>query len=436
MRSWAWPASTGVTTPRDGDPVGPPPGGGQLLGHYRPEAGPLDPVPSAVEGAADLTGQDLPPGPAQAEAVAARLQLAGRALVWGGTDPVGSLAELEALGRERGRSSLEMVRADPLLLPALALGAWSNAGWRVRSLRRVLLVLPGLRHLARAPHCPPGWTWRIRADAAFWAGVRRHATPTEWRRLTRSYVVLNYHRLAGERRTGQDQIDVAPRRFDRHMAILRLLRYRPLTAAELVRFHTDPSSVVPRRGYLATFDDGYADNAGPLTRHAGHRPLLFVPTAEPGRVAHWAAGEPLLDWDELAGLERAGVAIGSHTRHHASLPRVSPAERRDELVGSRRDLAEHLARPVDAIAYPHGRHDAGTRRAAAEAGFTLGFTTAPGRNGAGTDQLSLRRVGIWSDDGSLRFLWKLWTAEMGPRLLTRVRPGSPSGPGSGSGPAS
>ena len=54
--------------------------------------------------------------------------------------------------------------------------------------------------------------WAAAADAAFWAGARSAATDDEWARLTRSsYVVLTYHRLAGDRIPHRD---IGSRRFE------------------------------------------------------------------------------------------------------------------------------------------------------------------------------------------------------------------------------
>ncbi len=43
----------------------------------------------------------------------------------------------------------------------------------------------------------------------------------------RSYVVLVYHRFAGELKPGQERIDISPRRFARQLRALRLVGFRP-----------------------------------------------------------------------------------------------------------------------------------------------------------------------------------------------------------------
>ena len=97
---------------------------------------------------------------------------------------------------------------------------------------------------------------RLAADLAFWRGVRAEASPEEWRRLAgSSYAVLVYHRLAGERKPGQDRVDLAPAVFERQLRLLRLAGFRHLGAEQLLAFHESADAVLPRRSFVVTFDD-------------------------------------------------------------------------------------------------------------------------------------------------------------------------------------
>jgi peptidoglycan/xylan/chitin deacetylase (PgdA/CDA1 family) len=380
-------------------------------GTLRPLVCPPARLVAKLSGPTDLiarVGSGLPPGPAWAEAVAVRLRRRGVRVEWG--EPVRlSVGELLEFCEGRGRSSVEITRSDPTLLTELQLGAWLHPTAAGRALRTALSRTRGGR--AAAGHSSSrALRWAL--DAAFWHGVRDTATTTEWRRLTRSYVALAYHRLAGEGKPGQERLDLPPRAFRRQMRMLRVLRFRPLGEDDVIRLATDPAATMPRRAYVVTVDDGFADCVEPLAAAAAHRPQLFVPTAEVGGSAWWADGEPLASWERLASLERAGTRIGSHTRNHASLPGLEPDALRDELEGSRKDLDEGVARPLSILSYPHGGHDRAARDAALAAGYHAAWTTQPGRNGAGTDPFCLRRIGVKARDGDLAFLWKVLTGEL------------------------
>jgi peptidoglycan/xylan/chitin deacetylase (PgdA/CDA1 family) len=309
-----------------------------------------------------------------------------------------------------------VVRADPSLLTAMQIGAWFDAPWRTRVLRR----LAG-RRVPRLGLLTHRWLLAV-ADLAFWAGVRDRATPAEWQRLTAgSYVAFVYHRFAGELKPGQERIDIAPRRFARQLRALRLAGYRPIGVEEMVSFHSGAADSPPRRRIAITVDDGLAECVRPLTRAAGWGPQLFVPTGAIGGRADWLDGEQVASWEQLGALAATGVQIGSHLRHHRRLTRLDPAERDLELAGSLDDLRRHLRRPLEVVTYPHGDYDASTCQAARDAGYRAAFATEKGRNGAGTDPHCLRRVSVHGQDGVLAVLWKAGTGEGLPAWWLRVR---------------
>jgi peptidoglycan/xylan/chitin deacetylase (PgdA/CDA1 family) len=105
----------------------------------------------------------------------------------------------------------------------------------------------------------------------------------------------------------------------------------------------------------------------------------------------------LMTWDHVRGLRAAGMGVGSHTHSHRILLTLLPGELPMELAGSRAALEERLGEPVTTIAYPAGKSITAVvpvRQAVADAGYELGFSTAPGMNllSRGEDPLDLRRV--------------------------------------------
>jgi hypothetical protein len=377
----------------------------RLAATHRALVGPFERLVARVSGPPELLEQaarGLPEGPAQAEGIAVRLRRKGVALEWGPPDELAGARELLELCRERGRSSVELMRSDPSLLTELQVGAWCQAGLRHRVARRLPLPARGRPALLHAA-----------AERAFWASVRRAATKAEWNRLTASYGVLVYHRLAGEGRPGQERIDLHPRRFARQLRLLRLLGFSPLSPDELLAFH-DGDGTPPRRGFVVTVDDGTADCERPLSLHADVAPQLFVCTREVGGTAGWLDGEPLLTWERLEQLARRGVAVGAHARTHRPLATIDRSELEGEVAGSLDDLRERLPEAFAVLAYPHGSHDEAVRAAAVSAGFRAAWTTEKGRNGVGTDRWCLRRISVHAGDGPLTVVWKVATGEPPP----------------------
>jgi len=251
--------------------------------------------------------------------------------------------------------------------------------------------------------------------------VRGADTRASRRSAESSYAVLVYHRFAGELKPGQERIDVSPRHFARQLRALRLFGFRPLAAETVLAFHAGEIARLPRRSVAITVDDAIVDCVEPLRRHARWRPQLFVPTAELGASAHWIDGEPVATWEQVRALADAGVAIGSHTRHHRRLTRLGEGERREELAGSLAELRERLSSPTAILAYPNGDHDEGVCREAREAGYAAAFTTEKGRNDAGTDPFRLHRVSVHGADGALAVLWKARTGKGLPGWWLRLR---------------
>jgi Polysaccharide deacetylase len=368
-------------------------------------------IPFAIEVASDVfreAAAGLPDGAALAEAVATRLAKRGVHLEWREPHTAPNSAAVDRIVRARGSSSIDIVRADPSLLPGLQVGSWLDASRTTRFAR----------------HAPPalgaaaaGVSTRFvgtRFDLGFWRGVHEQASHDEWRRVAgASYVALLYHRIAGEGRPEEERLDVPPRLFKRQLRILRALRFHPLTPEDVLAVHKG-ELIAPHRSYVLTADDGFVDAVDEFRRAVEHRPQMFVPTRRVGEVVQWAPGARVADWSQLAAADRAGVRIGSHTRRHIALAGLSAGEAAEELAGSLADLHERLTHPLPFLAYPHGSFDEVSRGAAEAAGYRVAYTTAPGRNGAGTDPLALRRISVKGWDTTASFLWKVVTGSHVP----------------------
>jgi peptidoglycan/xylan/chitin deacetylase (PgdA/CDA1 family) len=239
-----------------------------------------------------------------------------------------------------------------------------------------------------------------------------------------SPVVLCYHAVADG---APHRLAIAPALLERQVRSVLARRYAGGTAAQ----------VVDGRGRLlhVTFDDAYVnvELALPLLRR------LQLPVTVFACTAFAAGGKPLdipelhddvlrdpgtlttMPWERLRALVDEGVEVGSHTRTHPHLVRLSDAELRHELEQSKQELEDELRRPCPYVAYPYGEVDDRVAAAARAAGYDAGFALGPRPRG---DRFTVPRTDLYTADGLVRTAVKttpLWTAAAAAARLSRRR---------------
>ena len=331
-----------------------------------------------------------------------------------------------------GLASVELLRRHHGALPFLTLGAFDSARMREILLRRLFLLfrLPvgALRIfdvlLARGSLAAPWYQFVLRY--AYWRGVLRAVGPGDsWRRLTRGTLILMYHAVGSDGERASEYI-VPRRQFARQLAWIKRRSYPVISLKEITARHQD-NGLPPGGSLVVTFDDGYRDfltAAYPLLAEQGLPATIFLVTDLMGRTNCWdegteLAGRPLLSWDAVRRIGQVGgIAVGSHTRTHASLPSMSAHGARDEVAGSRREIEQELGQAAEIFAYPYGHTSATTRSVVKEAGFSAACGTRAGRNCAATDPFDLRRLHVDGRWGLARFVLALW---LGFDLFARWR---------------
>jgi peptidoglycan/xylan/chitin deacetylase (PgdA/CDA1 family) len=113
-----------------------------------------------------------------------------------------------------------------------------------------------------------------------------------------------------------------------------------------------------------------------------------------------ARGGSVLGWDELRRLAGDGVAIGSHSRTHPLLDKVSGATASAEIRDSLEDLERELGPTQRVFAYPGGGVNSGVAAVLEEEGFELAFLTSRGLNDLSRPEwLRLRRINVGRSSG-------------------------------------
>jgi peptidoglycan/xylan/chitin deacetylase (PgdA/CDA1 family) len=108
----------------------------------------------------------------------------------------------------------------------------------------------------------------------------------------------------------------------------------------------------------------------------------------------------VLGWDELRGLAAEGVAIGSHSRTHPLLDKVTSAEAGAEIRDSLGDLERELGPTPRVFAYPGGGVNSGAASVLEEEGVELAFLASRGLNDLSRPEwLRLRRINVGRSSG-------------------------------------
>jgi peptidoglycan/xylan/chitin deacetylase (PgdA/CDA1 family) len=209
---------------------------------------------------------------------------------------------------------------------------------------------------------------------------------------------LTYHRFGDSRR---DPFCVRVEDFEAQMAWLAQ-EHRAVSLTELEAFRAGRATL-SRESVVVTIDDGFRSTyaaALPILRRYGIPAVAFLPVGQigggDGAVAD-PAPEPHLTWEEVDGLSRAGIAVGSHAWTHRSLGRMSANEARQEAQRSRATLEDRLGVAVTSFAYPFGTRadfNAATRTILERCGYRSAFTSQHGCVRPGDDPFVLPRIKV------------------------------------------
>jgi len=204
--------------------------------------------------------------------------------------------------------------------------------------------------------------------------------------------VIMYHDVIEKRGRGSVYFDCTREEFEQQIQFLEEKGATPISLEQLHR-HLTRGEAVPERAVVLTFDDnyqGFYDIAYPLLKERNWPCAVFVHT---NFVGDKASAHPKMDWDTLKQLDAEGlVTIASHTLSHPDdMAKLPLEEQEKELRESKRILEEQLGHPVPYFAYPNGKGDAKTYRAAMDAGYTMAFTINNGPVEESPSVLALNR---------------------------------------------
>ena len=216
--------------------------------------------------------------------------------------------------------------------------------------------------------------------------------------------VLMYHFIDTAERSAVEKNVVSLESFKRQMNFLDGFGYNVISMDEFYKNKTGQRKPGWKE-IVITFDDAnytFKDQAFPVLEKYGFSATVFAVSGNVRREIHGSMTE-----DDLKELGRFDlVTIGSHSKTHPLLSKLSNAEIEEELAGSKRELEKMFGVPVYYLAYPSGDIDRRVLDEAERVGYRLAFTTSYKKlKGLPKGDYSLDRVKITRTSDLLPAYW-------------------------------
>lgn len=212
--------------------------------------------------------------------------------------------------------------------------------------------------------------------------------------------VLMYHSIDYEK---DNPLRIPKEQFREQMKYLKDNGYTVLSLNELYNFF-EKDEPVPEKSVVLTFDDGYVDNyvnAFPTLKEFGFTATIFIitNTVDTNNI--------YLNSKQIKEMVDNGIDIESHTVDHEDLDKLNYEKQLEELKNSKAYLEKLLNKDIKYIAYPTGKYNKDTLKAAKESGYLMAVTT----NGTWSDKsdgiYTLDRVYISANASKEEFIRRI-----------------------------
>lgn len=175
-------------------------------------------------------------------------------------------------------------------------------------------------------------------------------------------------------------------------------RLRPIAAGAFCAFLAFMLAAPPARAIVPetfpqgmvslNFDDGFEvtyDHATSLLRKYGFKATFYIVTNYyKNQHASMVTGAQVLR------LQRFGHEVGSHSRSHPLLRKVTKNGLKSEVLGSKKDLEKLGIKDAATFAYPYGDYKKRVRTAVVDAGYIGARTSNGGVNTPRSDRFLLK----------------------------------------------
>jgi peptidoglycan/xylan/chitin deacetylase (PgdA/CDA1 family) len=185
---------------------------------------------------------------------------------------------------------------------------------------------------------------------------------------------------------------VTPEAFEEQMAYLAYHGYHTVKIMDLLAAF-EGRKALPKNPVVITFDDGWIDcydTAFPVLQKYGMTASFFIIAGSIGSIP----ADHVMSWWEIEEMSQAGMEIGSHTMTHPYLTTLEPDMLASELQDSKALLEQHVAGPVEVLAYPFGLYDENVMVQTEAAGYRAALTIEDGLFDTSDNLLEMPRLTV------------------------------------------
>jgi autotransporter-associated beta strand protein len=177
--------------------------------------------------------------------------------------------------------------------------------------------------------------------------------------------------------------------FVAHLDYLAANSFSTITLDQFYDWRVN-DGILPYRPIILTVDDNYVLGYTEMYPELAARGMVATNYTHTRGIG---IGNPKASWEEVVEMDAAGVfLVEAHSQTHPRLTSISASQLRQEVAGSRADIAANVGGKVsNHFAYPYGGYNADVIAELEAAGFKTGMTTIKGLNTRDTPLFELRR---------------------------------------------
>ncbi len=179
--------------------------------------------------------------------------------------------------------------------------------------------------------------------------------------------ILMYHRF-GE--TTHPSTNIKLQQFLDHINELKKKQYNVLSLNKVIKAINN-QELIPDKSVAITIDDAYLsvyEKAWPILKRSGFTFTLFVSTDVIDQKL-----KNYMNWNQIRELMDHGITIGSQTKTHPHMHRLTKKNKINEINFSNNRFVNELGFRPNLFAYPYGEYDVETIEVIKSSGFVAAF---------------------------------------------------------------